>query len=78
MELENVRFLAGHRCKWLFDQGVLDQLCAIDLDGATLGVLPTEPTALVRSAVLHLLWQQYGRVDLTRPLSLRHTLRRTS
>lgn len=29
-ELENVRFLAGYRRGWLFDQGVLEQLRAID------------------------------------------------
>lgn len=67
-----MRFLAGYRRGWLFDQGVLEQLRAIDLDG----VLPTMPDALVRSAVLHLLWRQYWRVDLTRPLSPGHVLRR--
>lgn len=79
-ELENVRFLAGYRRAWLFDQGVLEQLRAMDLDGATLGaafrVLPKLPNALVRSAMLHLLWQQYFQVDLPRPLSLGHVLRR--
>lgn len=81
-ELENVRFLAGYRRKCLFDLGVLEQLRTIDLDGVTLGAalerLPNVPDALVRSAVLHLLWQQHWRVDLTRPLSLRHVLRRAS
>lgn len=80
-ELENVRFLAGYRRDWLFDQGVLEQLRATDLDGATLraafGVLPKLPEALVRSAVLHLLWQQYLLVDLTLPLNLGHVLRTT-
>ncbi len=78
--LENVRFLAGYRRDWLFDQGVLEQLRAMDLDGATLGTafraLPTLPPASVRSAVLHLLWQQHVQVDLSCPLSLGHVLRR--
>jgi hypothetical protein len=81
IELGNVRFLAGYRRDWLFDQGVLEQLRAMDLDGATLGaalrILPKVPEALVRSAVLHLLWQQHFTVDLTRPLSAAHVLRRT-
>lgn len=81
-ELENVRFLAGYRRSWLFDQDVLEKLRAIDLDGAALGAalgaLPEVPGALVRSAVLHLLWQQYWRVDLTRPLCRGHVLRRAS
>jgi hypothetical protein len=79
-ELENVRFLAGYRRGWLFDQGVLEQLRVMDLDGATLGAalgaLPTVPEALVRATVLHLLWQQHFTVDLTRPLSAAHVLRR--
>ena len=37
MELENVRFLAGYRRDWLFDNKVLGDLRAIDLVGATLG-----------------------------------------
>ncbi|WP_218951867.1 TnsA-like heteromeric transposase endonuclease subunit [Amycolatopsis anabasis] len=80
-ELENIRFLAGYRRAWLVDQEVLDELCATDLVGATLGTafraLPKRPKALVRSAVLHLLWQQHFTVDLTRPLSLGHVLRRS-
>lgn len=81
-ELENVRFLAGYRRGWLFDQGVLEQLRTKDLDGLTLGtalgVLPSAPDALVRSAVLHLLWQQHWQVDLACPLSVSHVLRRAS
>lgn len=81
-ELENVRFLAGYRRSWLFDQDVLDRLRAIDLDGAVLGAalgaLPKVPDALAHSAVLHLLWQQYWQVDLTRPLCRGHVLRRAS
>ena len=72
-ELENVRFLAGYRRDWLFDQDVLAELRAADLDGATLGQafrsLPRNPEPLVRSAILHLLWQHHLVIDLTRPLS---------
>lgn len=79
-ELENVRFLAGYRRGWLFDQELLAGLCAAaDLDGATLAVAcrsrPDLPATRVRSAVLHLLWQQHFAVDLTRPLSGTHVLR---
>lgn len=81
-ELENVRFLARYRRDWLFDHGLLDELRALDLDGATVGTalraLPAHPDTLVRSAVLHLLWQQHFRVDLSRPLSVGHVLRRSS
>lgn len=81
-ELQNVRFLAGYRRDWLLDRGLLDAVRALDLDGATLGTalraLPAWPNSLVRSAVLHLLWQQYFRVDLTCPLSMGHVLRRSS
>lgn len=79
-ELENVRFLAGYRRDWLFDRELLADLGAADLDGAPLGVACRSrlgrPAALVRSAMLHLLWQQHFVVDLTRPLSGAHVLRR--
>lgn len=79
-ELENVRFLAGYRRDWLFDHDLLAELRRADLDGATLATacrcLPTRPAAIVRSAVLHLLWQQHFRVDLTSPLNGDHVLRR--
>lgn len=79
-ELENVRFLAGYRRDWLFDHELLADLGVADLDGTTLGgaCRPRlgRPAALVRSAVLHLLWQQHLVVDLTRPLNGAHVLRR--
>lgn len=79
-ELENIRFLAGYRRDWLFDPELLDEVRAADLNGITLGQafrsLPARPGLLVRSAVLHLLWQQHFLVDLTRPLSPAHALRR--
>ena len=81
-ELENVRFLAGYRRDWLFDHKLLAELRYADLDGVTLAAacrsLSKRPTAIVRSAVLHLLWQQHFRVDLTRPLSGGHVLGRVA
>jgi hypothetical protein len=81
-ELENVRFLAGYRRDWLFDQDVLAELRAADLDGATLGQafrsLPRNPEPLVRSAILHLLWQHHLVIDLTRPLSTASVLGRAA
>jgi hypothetical protein len=79
-EAANVRFLAGYRRSWLFERDLLDELRHVDLSAATLGeafeCLPARPAALVRSAVLHLLWRQEFLVDLARPLSRAHTLRR--
>ncbi|MFC0115658.1 TnsA-like heteromeric transposase endonuclease subunit [Kibdelosporangium aridum] len=81
-ELENVRFLAGYRRDWLFDQELLAELRAADLDGTTLAAacqsLPDQSRATVRSAVLHLLWQQHFTADLTRTLSGNHVLRKTT
>jgi hypothetical protein len=77
--LENVRFLAGYRRDWLFDPGLLAQLRAADLDGASLGeafgCLSGWPEPLVRAAVLHLVWAGHYTVDLDRPLSGSHLLR---
>ncbi|WP_202919358.1 TnsA-like heteromeric transposase endonuclease subunit [Saccharothrix deserti] len=78
-ELENVRFLAGYRRGWLFDEELLGQLHAANLDGATLAAAcrsrPDRPAPQVRAAVLHLLWRQHFTVDLTRPLAGAHVLR---
>jgi hypothetical protein len=80
VELDTVRFLAGYRRDWLFDRHLVGELRAADLDGATLGEafrsLPERPEPLVRAALLHLLWTQDFAVDLTRPLSASHVLRR--
>jgi len=80
VELGNVRFLSGYRRGWLFAASLLAQLRARDLDGATLdnalNCLPFEPSGLVRSAVLHLLWRQELAIDLSKPLSRRTELRR--
>ena len=79
--LENVRFLAGYRRGWLFDPGLLAQVRAAGLDGASLGeafgCLPGWPEPLVRAAVLHLIWAGHFTVDLDRPLSRPHLLQAT-
>jgi hypothetical protein len=71
--LANVRFLAGYRRDWLFDQGLVEELRRIDLAGASLGnafaCLPHHPVPHVRSAVLHLLWRHELITDLDRRLS---------
>lgn len=71
--LENIRFLAGYRRAELIDPEVVRELRAIDLAGAALGrafaALPRHPSALVRAAVLHLLWRGELTADLDRPLS---------
>jgi len=71
--LENIRFLAGYRRAELIDPGVVCELRALDLVGGTLGqgfaALPERPAALVRAAVLHLLWRGELTADLERPLT---------
>jgi hypothetical protein len=80
MELENIRFLAGYRRAWLFDQRLMSELCDADLDGATLGQacqrISGWPKQSVRAALLHLLWTQHFTTDLSRPLGARHVLKR--
>ncbi|MDP4962424.1 MAG: TnsA-like heteromeric transposase endonuclease subunit [Mycobacterium sp.] len=82
VELGNVRFLAGYRRSGLFSSELLERLRAESLDGASLGhafgCLPAEMPSHVRSAVLHLLWCQELRADLSQPLSGRTLLRRLS
>ncbi|WP_240467660.1 TnsA-like heteromeric transposase endonuclease subunit [Streptomyces albus] len=79
-ELANLRFLAGYRRGWLFDEDLLAEIRATDLYGATLGeafrIFPRHPDWRVRAAVLRLLWCQHFVTDLTEPLSERHVLRR--
>jgi hypothetical protein len=62
VELENFRFLSGHRRVWLFSPHLLAQFRERNLDGASLddafNCLLTEPSQHVRSAVLQLLWRQ--------------------
>ncbi|AHH98657.1 TnsA-like heteromeric transposase endonuclease subunit [Kutzneria albida] len=79
VELANVRLLAGYRRPWLFGQAVVDELRTADLNGVTLGeafrVLPTQAPDVARAVVLHLLWRQHFRVDLSRPLGATTVLR---
>ncbi|WP_097250524.1 TnsA-like heteromeric transposase endonuclease subunit [Streptomyces sp. 1222.2] len=77
-EMENLRFLAGYRRDWLFDDDVLAEIRQADLYGATLGeafhAFPNRPAWQVRAAVLRLLWCQHFATDLSTPLSARHQL----
>ncbi|MEH0517304.1 TnsA-like heteromeric transposase endonuclease subunit [Streptomyces sp. B21-079] len=78
-ELANLRFLAGYRRDWLFDEDLLAEIRATDLYGAALGdafrAFPRHPDWRVRAAVLRLLWCQHFVTDLTDVLSERHVLR---
>lgn len=80
-ELANLRFLAGYRRARLFDAGLLDEIRGVDLDGVAFGEVvrsfPDHPEVLVRSAVLHLLWEQFFTTDLRTPLRASHRLWRT-
>ncbi|WP_329374740.1 helix-turn-helix domain-containing protein [Streptomyces sp. NBC_01483] len=73
-ELENVRFLAGYRRDWLFDEALLNQVRAMGLDGRTLGELgerlPEREREDIRSAVLHLLWAGEVVTDLSTSISV--------
>ncbi|MFB7189054.1 TnsA-like heteromeric transposase endonuclease subunit [Streptomyces sp. NPDC056230] len=59
-ELANLRFLAGYRRDWLFDETLLAEIREADLFGASLGeafrAFPYHPEWRVRAAVLRLLW----------------------
>ena len=79
-ELENLRFLAGYRRPWLFDAAYLDEIRSTHVGGRALrevlrGLDGHDP-ALIRAAVLHLLWQGELKTDLSTPLSGRHELAR--
>jgi hypothetical protein len=77
-KLENLRFLAGYRRPWLFDAVLLDEIRSTQMEGRTLGEalrgLEGHDPALIRAAVLHLLWQGELKTDLSTPLSGRHEL----
>ena len=79
-ELENVRFLSGYRRDWLFDRELIVELRGAELDGVSLRraavSLPGHPEEQVRSAIYHLLWTGEFTVDLDRPFSPAHVLRR--
>lgn len=83
MELDNVRFVAGHRRGWLCPDATLDELRALDLDRCCLaevgrGLVGRRDPALVHAGLLHLLWRGELVTDLTTPLGGRHVLRRRS
>lgn len=71
--LENVRYLAGYRRDWLINPDILAELRsrADDLVGRSLSdvYLASHPDALVRPALLHMLWNQELTVDLDTVLS---------
>ncbi|WP_218041178.1 TnsA-like heteromeric transposase endonuclease subunit [Acrocarpospora macrocephala] len=79
-ELANLRLLAGFRRSWLFNPDLLEALISSDLAGRTLrealGAVTGWPQRLTRSHLLHLLWTQVYRVDLTAVLSGDHVLER--
>ncbi|WP_344641519.1 TnsA-like heteromeric transposase endonuclease subunit [Kitasatospora cystarginea] len=78
-EVDNIRFLAGYRRDWLFNAGLLEDLCRADLDGVTLesafGAVANWDPGLVRAAVFHLLWSGRLVTELDRPLSGDHVVR---
>lgn len=73
VELQNVRFLAGYRNSRLFDPALLSELREKHLEGRTLGeafdIAANRPPALVRSAVLHMIWTSEFSVNLSRNLT---------
>jgi len=73
--LDNVRFLAGYRRGLVIDAGLLPVVLDAVREGATIGSVERAlagqyPVALVRPAVLHLLWTGRLRADLRRPLGV--------
>jgi hypothetical protein len=79
-ELDNVRFLAGYRRDWLFDQAVLAELRVLDWREVALcdaeRELSSRSAALVRPHILHLLWCGELITDLTRRLGASSILRK--
>jgi hypothetical protein len=81
-ELENLRFLAGYRRPWLFDEALLDQVRGADVEGRPFGevvrgLADGDPVA-VRAALLHLLWRGELKTDLSTPMSDRHEIVRSA
>src|SRR6476660_1287266 len=79
--MENVRFLAGFRRRAWVNESALRDLRMQKLDGASVGeVLHATQSAgpLARAALLHLLWAQELRTDLSTVLSSRSILLQTS
>ena len=68
-----MRFLAGYRRGLVIDAGLLPAVLHAVREQATIGSVERAlageyPVALVRPAVLHLLWTGRLRADLRRPL----------
>ena len=75
--LDNVRFLAGYRRRQSINESALRALRATQLDSVTVGDAVrnadgAEP--LARAALLHLLWTQELRTDLSKVLSSKSIL----
>lgn len=72
-ELGNVRFLAGFRNPRCVDDSLVEAIRQQELVGRTLGdALNLDfgtPPALTRSAVFHVIWNQYLTVDMAEPLT---------
>ena len=68
-----LRFLAGYRNPANFDSGLLDTLRAQELAGKMLGEACNTDVghakAVVRAAVLHLVWTHYVKLDITTELT---------
>ncbi|MBB4854029.1 hypothetical protein HNP40_001409 [Mycobacteroides chelonae] len=72
VEFANERFLAGYRNSRWFDPVLLQQLRDADLDGRSINEAQHQPgrqCAVVRAAVLHLLWCRWLTTDMSRPLA---------
>jgi hypothetical protein len=71
--LDNIRFLAGFRNPRCFNDQLVGSIRRHELAGRTLGeVLRVDfgaPLALMRSAVFHLIWNQYFTIDLAERLT---------
>jgi hypothetical protein len=78
VHLANVRFLAGYRHPQHVDAQIVDALSGNEIAGMTVGeVIDSQgqwPSAMVRAALMHMLWRQRFIVDMTRPLSCGHVL----
>lgn len=72
LELRNIRFLAGYRRDFLFDPSLLNLIREVEPYNLTLdeliGQIDQVPRALVKSAVLHMVWMHELSVDIARPL----------
>jgi hypothetical protein len=73
-EYLNIRFLAGYRRPWLFDESVVDEVrrAAESSPGSTIGEIAcgtSYPKRAALPALMHLLWRQDLTVDITERLS---------